>query len=72
MKLGIYQHYKGKLYGVLGVAKHSESLAELVVYRMRYGNRGLWVRPRKMFEGYVKVNGKRVKRFRFVGEKNSG
>lgn len=66
MKLGIYQHYKGKSYEVFGVAKHSESLAELVVYRMCYGNRGLWVRPRKMFEGYVRVKGKRVKRFTFL------
>ncbi|MEK7570186.1 MAG: DUF1653 domain-containing protein [Patescibacteria group bacterium] len=66
MKLGIYQHYKGKLYDVLGIARHSESLSELVVYRMRYGNRGFWVRPRKMFEGFVKVQGKRVKRFTFL------
>lgn len=53
MKLGRYQHYKGNLYEVLGVARHSETLEELVVYRQLYGNGGLWVRPRAMFEEQV-------------------
>ena len=49
MKLGIYKHYKGNEYKVLGVAKHSETLEELVVYQAMYGEMDLWVRPMKMF-----------------------
>jgi len=64
--LGTYRHYSGKEYDVLGVARHSETLEPYVMYRARYDARLLWVRPRKMFEGYVKVKGKRVKRFRFI------
>lgn len=73
IRLGVYRHYSGKEYDVLGVARHSETLEPLVLYRARYDARLLWVRPRKMFEGYVKVHGERVKRFTFVDErKNSG
>jgi hypothetical protein len=50
MKLGIYEHYKGNRYEVIGLAKHSETMEELVVYRALYGEHGLWVRPRAMFE----------------------
>ncbi len=50
MKIGIYQHYSGKLYQVLGVSRHSETLEELVVYQALYGSYGLWVRPKAMFE----------------------
>ena len=46
---GIYQHYKGNQYRVIGVAKHSETEEELVVYRPMYGEAGLWVRPKSMF-----------------------
>ena len=49
MLLGVYQHYKGKSYEVTGVAKHSETLEELVVYRALYGKYDLWVRPLGMF-----------------------
>lgn len=63
LKKGIYQHYKGKRYRVLGVAHHSETLEELVVYRALYGKRLLWVRPLQMFLGEVEVDGKTVKRF---------
>ncbi|MEK7518978.1 MAG: DUF1653 domain-containing protein [Patescibacteria group bacterium] len=66
MRPGLYEHYKGKSYEVLGVARHSETLVYLVVYRARYGKQALWVRPRKMFEGYVRVQGKRIKRFTFL------
>ena len=53
---------------VLGVARHSETLEELVVYRQEYGERGLWVRPLAMFVEEVEVGGRRVPRFAFVGE----
>ena len=61
---GRYRHYKGKEYIVLEVARHSETLEELVVYRQEYGDRGLWVRPAAMFAETVEVDGRRVPRFR--------
>ncbi len=67
-KLGKYRHYKGKEYKVIGVAKHSETLEELVAYRALYGNRNLWVRPLKMFLEKVVVDGKKVSRFEYVGD----
>jgi len=66
VKLGKYQHYKGNFYEVIGVAKHSETEEELVVYHALYGERGLWVRPMKMFCENVIVDGKEVPRFKFV------
>lgn len=62
-KVGRYQHYKGGMYEALGVARHSESLEEVVVYRALYDNGSLWVRPLKMFIEDVEVQG--VKRPRF-------
>jgi cupin 2 domain-containing protein len=64
---GRYRHYKGNEYSVLGVARHSESLEELVVYRPEYGERGLWVRPWQMFSEMVDVNGQAVPRFQPLG-----
>ena len=64
---GRYQHYKGGFYEVLGVARHSETDEELVVYRPLYGDRGLWVRPKAMFCDSVTVEGRAVPRFRYVG-----
>jgi cupin 2 domain-containing protein len=61
--LGRYRHYKGMEYTVLGVARHSETDEELVVYRQEYGDHGLWVRPKKMFMEKVTVDGKEVPRF---------
>lgn len=60
---GIYRHYKGQHYRVLGVAHHSETLDELVVYQPLYGERGLWVRPVVMFAETVERDGQRVPRF---------
>jgi hypothetical protein len=71
MKLGKYQHSKtGKYYRVIGTAKHSETLEDLVVYKTLYKNplSKLWVRPLKMFLENVEINGKKVPRFRFVGK----
>jgi hypothetical protein len=63
---GRYRHYKGNDYTVLGVARHSETLEELVVYRQEYGARGLWVRPAAMFTETVEIDGQHVPRFRAV------
>jgi hypothetical protein len=68
LKPGRYRHYKGSDYVMLGIARHSETEEELVVYRQDYGDRSLWVRPRAMFEECVVVDGGTVPRFAFVGE----
>lgn len=60
---GRYRHYKGRDYIVLGVAKHSETEEEVVVYRTDYGDRSLWVRPLSMFLESVTVEGRCVPRF---------
>lgn len=60
---GRYRHYKGNDYEVIGVARHSETREELVVYRALYGEFGLWIRPVDMFGEDVTVDGKTVKRF---------
>lgn len=65
---GIYEHYKGKKYCVVGVAKHSETLEELVVYRQLYGEYGLWVRPKEMFLEMVRIEGQEMPRFRLTQE----
>jgi len=67
LKPGRYRHYKGRDYLVQGIARHSETEEELVVYRTDYGDRGLWVRPRALFEEMVMVNGCRVPRFQYLG-----
>lgn len=71
MKTGRYRHYKGNEYIVLGVARHSETEEELVVYQQDYGERGLWVRPRTMFEETVEVDGRSVLRFEYVDKSSS-
>jgi hypothetical protein len=68
---GIYKHYKGNTYRVIGVGKHSETLEDLVVYQGLYqseefGNNPLWIRPKKLFEEYVTINGKKMPRFQFL------
>jgi hypothetical protein len=60
---GRYRHYKGQEYEVLGVARHSETEEELVVYRALYGAFGLWVRPLGMFEELVDIDGRLIPRF---------
>jgi len=65
---GRYRHYKGNEYTVLGVARHSETLEELVVYRQEYGERGLWVRPAAMFAETVVVEDETVPRFRRIDQ----
>lgn len=68
MKLGKYEHYKGGQYEVIGLAKHSETMEEFVVYKALYGEGDLWIRPYKMFLEEVESNGKKVPRFKYIGE----
>jgi hypothetical protein len=65
LKLGLYKHYKGKIYEVVGIAKHSETLEDMVVYKATYQPDGsnLWVRPLTMFEETVVIDGIEQKRF---------
>ena len=65
---GRYRHYKGRDYQVLGVARHSETEEELVVYRCLYGDFSLWVRPLAMFTERVVIDGREVPRFAWFGE----
>ena len=70
LKLGLYEHYKNKKYRVIGIAKHSETLEDLVVYEALYENKqsNLWVRPLAMFLEEVTVDGKTVPRFKYLGD----
>jgi len=68
LKLGKYRHYKGNEYEMIGIAKHSETLEELVVYRALYGDHNLWVRSLRMFTEEVEINGKKVPRFDYTGK----
>lgn len=70
IKPGRYRHYKGKDYQVIGVAKHSETEEDLVVYRALYGAGGLWVRPLEMFGEKIKTGGKLIPRFEWIDENN--
>ena len=63
IQLGLYKHYKGNLYEVVGVVRHSESLEQLVLYKALYGEQGLWVRPFEMFVSNIEIDGKVVRRF---------
>ena len=68
MKIGKYKHYKGPEYEVIDIAKHSETEEEHVVYRTLYGDFSLWIRPLDMFVEEVEFEGKRVRRFEYIGE----
>lgn len=60
---GRYRHFKGNEYEVIGMAKHSETLESMVVYRPLYGEGGLWVRPAAMWNETVERDGKTYRRF---------
>jgi len=66
IKVGKYQHFKGGQYEVLGVAKHSETLEDLVVYKNEEGD--FWARPLKMFLEEVEFKGEKVPRFKYLGK----
>jgi hypothetical protein len=66
LKKGLYRHYKGGEYEVLGVVRHSETEEYLALYRPLYGERALWVRPLEMFTGSVELAGESVPRFEWL------
>lgn len=73
IQTGLYKHYKGKLYQVIGIAHHSETQEELVVYRALYddpefGTNAMWVRPATMFMETIEVHGTTMPRFTFIKE----
>lgn len=68
LTLGRYRHFKGMEYELLGVARHSETLETMVVYRALYGEKGLWVRPASMWSEVVVRDGVSAPRFTYVGE----
>lgn len=68
IKIGKYRHFKGGEYEVLGIAKHSETQEEMVVYRALYGERQIWVRPASMWNERIERNGESFLRFTYIGE----
>ncbi len=66
VKLGKYKHFKGNEYEVIGIAKHSETLEEMVVYKALYGDGDIWVRPVSMWDEEVIRDGVTKKRFEFI------
>ena len=68
MKQGLYRHYKGNLYRLLFVARHSETLEEMVVYQDALHPEKYWARPAHMWEETVEAGGKTVCRFEYIGE----
>ncbi|MDD5146672.1 MAG: DUF1653 domain-containing protein [Candidatus Pacebacteria bacterium] len=71
LKRGVYQHYKGNFYEVIEVARHSETLEEMVIYRALYGEQDVWVRPLSMFLETVLIKNQEVLRFKFIKNQDS-
>ncbi len=67
IKLGRYRHFKGNEYEVIAIAKHSEDLSPMVVYKALYGEGDVWVRPADMWDEEVTRDGKTFKRFEYIG-----
>ena len=65
---GRYRHFKGNEYEVIGLARHSETQEEMVIYRTLYGDFGLWVRPARMWNETVERDGKTFRRFTYIGQ----
>ncbi len=65
---GIYEHYKGKKYQLIGIADHSETLEKMVIYKALYDEEKLWVRPASMWNEIVEVDGKRISRFSLISD----
>ncbi len=66
IKPGLYEHYKGLKYEVIGMCRHSETLEEFVIYKALYGDYRMWIRPFSMFTEKVIVDNKEVDRFKFI------
>lgn len=66
IKLGKYRHFKGNEYEVIGIAKHSETLEPMVVYKALYGDGDIWVRPYEMWNETITRDGKSFQRFTFI------
>lgn len=65
---GRYRHFKGEEYELLYLARHSETLEDMVVYRALYGDGGIWVRPASMWNETVERDGKSFPRFTYIGD----
>lgn len=72
MKQGLYRHYKGNLYRLLYIARHSETLEEMVVYQDVNAPDKIWARPAAMWEETVEVGGTEIPRFDYLGEEADG
>ena len=68
MKKGVYRHFKGNMYQVIHIARHSETLEEMVVYKALYGEGEIWVRPLKMWDEVIERDGKTFSRFELIEE----
>lgn len=68
LKPGVYRHFKGNLYRLIAVARHSETLEDMVVYQALYGEGGFWVRPAAMWNEHVEKDGYTGPRFQYIGE----
>ena len=68
VKIGKYRHFKGNEYRVLYLAKHSETLEDMVVYQALYGENGIWVRPASMWNEIIERDGSSFKRFEYIGD----
>ena len=66
-----YKHFKGNIYRVLHIAKHSETLEDMIVYQAMYGERGIWVRPKTMFEETIERDSKVIRRFEEITDEEA-
>ena len=66
-----YRHFKGNIYRVLHIAKHSETLEDIVVYQAMYGERGIWARPKAMFEEVIERDGRTFRRFEAISDEEA-
>ncbi|MBN2087180.1 DUF1653 domain-containing protein [Candidatus Peregrinibacteria bacterium] len=65
---GTYEHFKGGIYKVIGIAKNSETLEDMVVYRTMKDEHQLWVRPLTMFKEKIEIDGKKIPRFKKIND----
>ena len=66
-----YRHFKGNVYRILHIAKHSETLEDIVVYQAMYGERSIWVRPKAMFEEVIERDGRSFRRFEPISDEEA-